>query len=70
MQYPNIEAERGRRGMSKTSLASELGVTRDTFAKWQAGKTPIPASAVVKMAKLFDCTADYLLGINSNNRAV
>ena len=68
MLYPNIEAERSRNGLSKTALASKLGVTRDTFAKWQSGKTSIPASAIIKMASLFTCSTDYLLGYDPTNR--
>lgn len=61
MSYPNIAAERARRNMSREDLARAIGVTRKTIYNWErAGK--IPQSAVEKMTKLFDCTADYLLG--------
>ena len=61
MKYPNIEAERARRGMSNDSLAGELGITRKTLFNWIA-KGNIPMSALTKMADLFDCSIDYLLG--------
>ena len=61
MKYPNIEAERARRGMSNDSLAGELGITRKTLFNWIA-KGNIPMSALSKMADLFDCSIDYLLG--------
>ena len=61
MKYPNIEAERARRGMSNDSLADELGVSRKTLFNWVA-KGNIPMSALTKMADLFDCSIDYLLG--------
>lgn len=61
MSYPNIAAERARRGMSREDLAREIGVTRKTIYNWErAGR--IPQSALEKMSKLFDCTTDYLLG--------
>lgn len=47
--------------MSREQLAHALGVTRKTVYNWErAGK--IPQSALEKMAELFDCTVDYLLG--------
>ena len=61
MKYPNIEAERARRGMSNDSLAGKLGVTRKTLFNWVA-KGNIPMSALNKMADLFECSIDYLLG--------
>lgn len=61
MKYPNIEAERVRNGFTKDELASALGVTRKTLYNWtMAGN--IPQSAVEKMASIFNCSIDYLLG--------
>lgn len=61
MKYPNIEAERARRGMSNERLAKELGVTRKTLYSWVVNGC-IPVSALNRMADLFGCTVDYLLG--------
>lgn len=61
MKYPNIEAERARRGMSAEDLAQELGVGRKTLYNWTQNGN-IPASALVRMADLFQCSVDYLLG--------
>lgn len=61
MKYPNIEAERARAGMSVEALAKELGVTRKTIYNW-TGSGNIPQSALERMAQLFNCSVDYLLG--------
>ena len=61
VKYPNIEAERARRGISKDLLAGAIGVTRKTLYNWiENGK--IPESALIKMADFFGCSIDYLLG--------
>ena len=61
MLYPNIAAERAKRGMSLEKMSKELGVTRKTVYNWeQAGK--IPQSALEKMSMMFGCSIDYLLG--------
>ena len=60
MFFPNIAAERAKRQMSQDDLANKLGVTRKTLYNWEQ-KGKIPASEVLKMAELFDCSADYLL---------
>lgn len=58
--YPNIEAERVRRGLSKDAVANELGVTRKTYYNWVI-KGKIPRSKVKRLAQFFDVSADYLL---------
>ena len=64
VKYPNIEAERARRGISREMLASEIGVSRKTLYNWiENGK--IPESALVKMADFFGCSIDYLLGLSA-----
>ena len=61
MKYPNIEADRARKGISNDSLAEQLGVTRKTLFNWM-DKGNIPTSALIQMADMFSCTIDYLLG--------
>ena len=61
MQYPNINAERARNGMTLEQLAAALGVTRKTIYNW-ISKGDIPQGKLVQMAVLFNCSIDYLLG--------
>lgn len=63
--YPNIEAERARKSMSRIQLANYLGVSESTMKNWMHGKTEIPASKLIKMANFFGCTTDYLLGLET-----
>ena len=63
--FPNINAERARLGLSGEQLAKRLNVSVSTFKIWMHGRTEIPASKVVEMAKLFNCSTDYLLGLNN-----
>ena len=62
--FPNIDAERGRNNLSKAALARELGVSYSTFKSWMTGKTEIPASKIIAMTRLFNVSADYLLGLD------
>ena len=58
--YPNIEAERARKGLTREELAKILGVDRKTLRKWVNNGT-IPAEKLNIMVDLFGCSADYLL---------
>ena len=60
----NIEAERGRSLKSKEAISKELGITVKTYNGYVKG-TPVPHTILVKMANLFGCSVDYLLGITN-----
>lgn len=58
----NIEAERGRKQMSKEALSRELNITSRTYWNYLSGG-PIPSDKLVHMAQIFECSTDYLLGL-------
>lgn len=59
----NIEAERGRLQLTKNQVAAELGITGRTYSNYINEETPIPSDVLIRMAKLFRCSTDYLLGL-------
>ncbi len=61
LKYPNIEAERARRGLTTEELAEKLGVSRKTYYNWiSQGK--VPMNKVQQLSELFSVSTDYLLG--------
>lgn len=60
LTYPNIEAERARRGYSKDEFSKLLGVSRKTYYNW-VSKGKIPQSKLELMASIFGVTTEYLL---------
>ena len=60
LRYPNIAAERARRGMSVEDLSRAIGVTRKTINNWET-KGNIPRDKLEAMADLFGTSTDYLL---------
>lgn len=59
-KYPNIDAERARRGLTAEELAKLLGVTRKTYYNW-VNKRKVPQNQLVVMADIFGVSIDYLL---------
>lgn len=59
-RYPNIEAERARKGIAIEELAVYLGVSRKTYYNWCV-KGKIPQEKIEMLADLFDTSVDYLL---------
>ena len=64
LKYPNIEAERVRAGMSQAELIVALGYKeRRSYYNWLANGN-IPTNVLIKMSEIFNCSIDYLLGLN------
>ena len=61
----NIESERRRLGMTQGELATKVGRTRATIAKWESDPLAITGTNLVMLADLFQCSIDYLLGLTA-----
>ncbi len=62
----NLKAFRTQIQMTQDALALSLGVSQQTVARWEKGTSPIKHQHVREMCVLFGCTADELLGFESD----
>ncbi|MCL2798428.1 MAG: helix-turn-helix transcriptional regulator [Firmicutes bacterium] len=53
-------------GLSHESLAKKIGYSRSIIGFWENGKKKPTAEALIALAKFFDVTVDYLLGLENN----
>ena len=44
-------------------LSIKTGLSQSAIAKWELGKTEPTASAIITLAKFFNETTDYILGL-------
>ena len=63
--FPNINAEMARNCYTNKTLAENLLVSEKTISNWRTGKTEIPASKILAMSRLFNCTVEYLLATDA-----
>lgn len=49
-------------GMTQEELGRHLSISAQAVSKWENGDSLPDLSLIVKLADLYDCTADYLLG--------
>ena len=52
------------KNLSQMQLSLKTGLSQSAIAKWELGKTEPTASAIITLAKFFDETCDYLLGLD------
>lgn len=53
---------REKAGLSQREASQKLGVNQSTVCFWETGRNFPRASMLVKMAELYCCTIDELLG--------
>ena len=51
------------KGITQDKLAQETGLSQAALANWENGKRSPTAAAVITLAKYFNVTTDYLLGV-------
>lgn len=63
-----IKELRKKRGLLQQRLASELGITQQMLSKYERDVTLIKVDVLKKIAKYFNVTTDYLLGVSDVKR--
>ena len=58
---------RKRAGMTQQKLADAIGKGQSAIAQWETGSRRPNIDDLMKMAELFDCTTDELLGATRGN---
>lgn len=56
-------AERKRLGMTTQEVADAIGVHQNTYINWETGDSTPMSDNLMRLACLYSCSAEYLLGI-------
>lgn len=67
MVADKIKTLRESKGMTQASLAKKLNVTRSSVNAWEMGISVPSTPLIVEIAKLFQTSTDYLLGISATS---
>ena len=60
--YPRIRDLREDRDLSQTQVASMLGMSQTGYSKYETGENDIPTTILIKLARFYNTSIDYLLG--------
>ena len=55
---------RSTKNLSQMQLAKLTDISQSAIAKWELGKTEPTATAIITLAKFFNETTDYILGLD------
>ncbi|MBE6707103.1 MAG: helix-turn-helix transcriptional regulator [Ruminococcaceae bacterium] len=66
MKYNRIRDLREDRDMNQTQIAQMLGMSQTGYSKYETGENDIPTSVLIKLAKFYNTSIDFLLGQTDN----
>ena len=60
--YPRIRDLREDADLNQTQVAEMLGMSQTGYSKYETGENDIPSAILIKLARFYNTSIDYLLG--------
>ncbi|MBO5287313.1 MAG: helix-turn-helix transcriptional regulator [Clostridia bacterium] len=60
--YQRIRDLREDRDLNQTQVAKMLGMSQTGYSKYETGENDIPTAILIKLARFYNTSIDYLLG--------
>lgn len=54
--------------LKQTEIAKILNTTQKQYSRWETGQYQIPLEVIIKLAKYYDVSLDYLAGLTNDKR--
>lgn len=64
--YKRIRDLREDRDLNQTEIAKVLGMSQTGYSKYETGENDIPTAILIKLAKFYNTSIDYLLDETDN----
>ncbi len=64
MQYKNIKLLREEKGLSQKQVANQLNCSQRAYSHYEVGDRDLPSNVLIALAKYFEVSVDYLLGLS------
>ncbi len=62
-----LKEARKEAGYTQKQVAEEMGTVQSAYIKYELGKLELDYGKLVFLCKLFDVSADYILGLEDEN---
>ncbi len=63
-----IRERREHKSLLQKDVANYIGISQQAVARWEKGETEPDSETLVKLAELFECSVDYLVGRTDDPR--
>lgn len=61
--YKRIRDLREDKDLTQTQVAKMLGMSQTGYSKYETGENDIPTAILIKLAKFYSTSVDYILGL-------
>lgn len=68
MKYERIKELREDNDLKQRQLAKILNISQSTYSSYEVGNREIPIYLLIALAKFYNTSVDYLLGITNDKR--
>lgn len=65
MYIKRIKDLREMNNLTQKKVAEYLNVTQATYARYETGEIKIDVDSIIKLAKLYKVSTDYILGLSN-----
>ena len=66
--YRRLRDLREDHDLTQTEVAKMLGMSQTGYSKYETGENDIPTDVLIKLARFYNTSIDYLLGQTDNKR--
>lgn len=63
--YKRLKDLREDRDLTQQALAMQLSVSQATYSRYESGGLDIPSMSLIKLAKFYGTSIDYLVGLTN-----
>lgn len=66
--YQRLRDLREDRDFSQQEIADLLNVSQATYSRYESGALDIPSASLIKLARFYKTSIDYLVGLTENKK--
>ncbi|MBR4872833.1 MAG: helix-turn-helix transcriptional regulator [Clostridia bacterium] len=64
--YKRLRDMREDRDLNQTQVAKVLGMSQTGYSKYETGENDVPTTVLIRLARFYGTSIDYLLGETNN----
>ncbi len=68
MAYSRLRDLREDADLNQTQVARYLGMSQTGYSKYETGENDIPTEVLIRLARFYGTSTDYLLGLTNNRK--
>lgn len=67
-KYQRLKDLREDKDLKQEEIAKILFTTQTQYSRWERGEYEIPLNLIIKLAKFYDVSIDYIVGLTNDKR--